>query len=208
VNAIENIFICLAAPLLLALLFLGWNWRRMLLFLLSGMTACLLSAYISTFLAAVLDSDLTLASFEIAPMVEEVMKLLPVLFYLAIFEPKREYALGGVLMVAVGFATFENACFLTQYGSTALLTLMLRGFGTGAMHVVCGAFAAVGLLFLWDRVWLRTVGTLGLLSLSITFHAIFNILVNQPGIVSVVGSLIPMLLTLLYLLLARKKLPV
>ncbi len=203
-SSIENIYVCLAAPLLLSLFFLRRGWRRVLLFLLAGMTVCLLSAYISTFFAVSLGADLSSAAYEISPMVEEVMKLLPVLFYLMIFEPRREHAISGILIIAVGFATFENVCFLTNYGVNELFSLVIRGFGTGAMHVVCGAITSVGLLFLWDQMWLRAVGTIALLSLSITFHAIFNILVNQQGAVSLVGSLIPLLLILLYLLFVRK----
>ncbi len=204
-SSIENVYICLAAPMLLALLFLQPNWRRVLLFVLTGMTACLLSAYISTFLAASIGADLDSAAYEIAPFVEEIMKLLPVLFYLMVFEPQRKHAIGGIQMIAVGFATFENACYLSGYGAENLLALTVRGFGTGAMHVVCGAFTAVGLLFLWDRLWLRAVGTLCLLSLSITFHGIFNILVNQPGPVSVIGSVIPLSVIGVYLAAVRKK---
>ena len=207
-NSIENAYICLAAPILLALLFLRRDWRRILLFFLAGMTVCLLSAYISTFLSASLGADLNTAAYEISPMVEEIMKLLPILFYLMVFEPKREHALGGILMVAVGFATFENACYLSSYGVDELLELVVRGFGTGAMHVVCGASMAAGLLFLWDRLWLRAVGTLSLLSVSITFHAIFNILVNQPGWASAVGSLIPLAMILFWFAFVRKKLRV
>ena len=43
-NYIENTYICLAAPLLLAILCLSGNARRALIFLLSGMSACLFSA--------------------------------------------------------------------------------------------------------------------------------------------------------------------
>ncbi len=87
-----------------------------------------------------------------------------------------------------------------------LFTLLIRGFGTGAMHVVCGAITAVSLLYLWDRLWLRAVGTLGMLSLSITFHAIFNLVVDQPGALSVIGSLVPMLIIFVYIFFVRKKL--
>ncbi len=46
--------------------------------------------------------------------------------------------LAAPLLVAIGFATFENACYLTQNGSANLWLLLIRGFGTGAMHVLCG----------------------------------------------------------------------
>ena len=130
-------------------------------------------------------------------MVEEVLKLLPVLFYLMVFEPKRGYAVSSPMLVAVGFATFENVCFLTSYGSADLLRLVIRGFGTGAMHVVCGMTLAVGLFFLWDQLWLRAVGLFALLCFLIRFHAIFNLFVNQSGAVFWIGSAIPLTVVLL-----------
>ena len=54
------------------------------------MGVCLLSAYINTFLAAVCGADVLAATVEIAPVVEEIMKLLPLAFYLLVFEPKGD----------------------------------------------------------------------------------------------------------------------
>ena len=196
-NYIENIFICLTAPLLTAVICLKGTRRRMLLFLLAGMTACLFSSYISTFLAAVLHADRLSASLEIAPMVEEILKLFPLLFYLMVFEPRIEDAAGSMLMIAAGFATFENVCYLTANGAANMLHLLIRGFATGAMHVVCGAIVSVGLFYLWDRLWLRAVGTIGLLALAVTYHGIFNILVSQTGIAARIGYVIPLLTAIL-----------
>ena len=192
-NYIENIFICLAAPLLIAVLCLNGSRRKMVLFLLTGMTSCLLSSYISTFIAMALAADQLSASLEIAPMVEEIMKLFPLLFYLMVFEPRIEEASGSMLMIAVGFATFENVCYLTTNGAANVLHLLIRGFGTGAMHVVCGALVSFGLFYLWDRLWLRAAGTIGLLSLAITFHGVYNILVSQSDPAAWIGYLIPLL---------------
>ena len=203
-TSIENTYICLAAPLLMAILCLRGEGRRGLIFLLSGMTTCLFSAYVSAFLASVVGTDLTTASHAVAPAVEEVMKSLPLLFYLLVFEPQKKSAINGTLMVAVGFATFENVCFLTSYGTGELLRLAIRGFGTGAMHVVCGVTVALGMAFLWDQAWLRTVGGFGLLCSVITFHAVFNVLVNQTGAVFWTGSAIPLLMLAVYLLFIRK----
>lgn len=204
-NYIENSYICLAAPLLLAILCLRGNGRRSLAFVLSGMTVCLLSAYISTFLAGAAGIDLTTASHEISPAVEEIMKSLPLLFYVLVFEPEKSTVIAGSLLVAVGFATFENVCFLTAYGTSDLLHLLIRGFGTGAMHVVCGMIIAVSLLFLWDRIRLRIAGTFALLCFVVTFHAVFNVFVNQTGIVFWIGSLIPLTVILVYLIFFRNR---
>ena len=70
---IENTYICLAAPMLLAILCMRRDARRYLIFLLAGMTSCLLSAYVSTFVAAAAGIDAATASHEISPVVEEMI---------------------------------------------------------------------------------------------------------------------------------------
>ena len=204
-NYIENTYICLAAPLLLAVICMRKEARRSLSFILSGMTSCLLSAYVSTFLAGVSNCDLAAASYEISPVVEEIMKLLPLLFYLLVFEPEEKTVISGALMISVGFATFENVCFLTSYGTSEFFRLVIRGFGTGAMHVVSGMVIATGMFFLWDQKRLRLVGVFALLCFVITFHAIFNIFVNQNGAIFWIGALIPLVTVLSYLIFFRKK---
>lgn len=206
-NYIENIYICLAAPLLIACLCMRGRGRGMMLFLLAGTTVCLLSSYINTYIAAVIGADTVAASIEIAPMIEEVMKFLPILFFLLVFEPTKEDIIDSVLMTAVGFATFENACYLTGYGAADVVHLLVRGFGTGAMHVVCGFLVALGVLYLWDRVWLQLSGTVGLLAIAMTYHGIYNILVSQTGVAAAIGYLIPMLTLVLTLLFRHDYLP-
>ena len=199
-NYIENIYVCLAAPLLIAAVCMRGRGRTMNLFVLAGMTVCLLSSYINTFIAAAAGVDALTASLEIAPMTEELMKFLPILFFLLVFEPGKEELTGGIIMTAVGFATFENACYLADSGAAQILHLLIRGFGTGAMHVVCGFLIAIGFLYLWDRVWLRLAGTIGLIAIAITYHGIYNILVSQTGAAAMIGYLIPLLTVALALI--------
>ena len=203
---VENIFICLAAPLVIAALCLKGKGRRMMLFLLAGMTACLLSSYISSFLAALQGMDLLSASLELAPIVEELMKFAPLLFYLLIFEPGKAEISDSVLMTAVGFVTFENVCYLTSNGADKILHLLIRGFGTGAMHVVCGFVIAIGIIYLWDRTWLRVAGTVGLLVVAMTYHGVYNILVSQTGVAAIIGYMIPLLTVIISLILRRNRL--
>ena len=204
-NYIENTYVCLAAPMLIAIISLRKEGQRSLFFVLMGMTACLLSAYISSFIAGVMGLELSAAVYELSPVVEEIMKAMPVLFYLLVYEPDKRSAVTCTLMLAVGFATFENICYLTAFGSADLLRLVIRGFSTGAMHIVCGMAVALGLFFLWDQVWLQVVGGFALLCFVITFHAIFNVFVSQTGVIFWVGSLIPLTLVLVYHLFFRKR---
>lgn len=202
-NYIENIFVCLVAPLLITVFWTKGKTRRMMLFLVIGMLTCLLSAYVSNFIATTQGVDNKVATLEFAPFVEEVMKLIPIVFYLIAFEPELHDAADGALMTAIGFATFENVCFLVGSGAGSIFHLFIRGFGTATAHVACALFISLGIYRLWDRDWLKVAGTMALLVVAITFHAIFNILVSQPGIAAIIGYIIPLFTILFSGLFAR-----
>ena len=78
---IENVFICMVSPLLIGALCMGKRKISFFFFCFAGISACMLSAYINTFFAALYRADAFVAAAEIAPVVEEVMKLLPLLFF-------------------------------------------------------------------------------------------------------------------------------
>ena len=54
------------------------------------------------------------------------MKFLPILFYLLVFEPEKESVVVGVFMTAVGFATFENVCYLAQNGAQGVADYLAK----------------------------------------------------------------------------------
>ncbi len=190
---IENIFVCIAGPLLLATLYMGKKYYDIFFFCIAGMGVCLLSAYINTFFAKLYNANFINATTQIAPVVEEVMKLLPLLFYLLVFEQKPDEINKSVLIVATSFATFENICYLIENGAAQLSFILVRGFGTGAMHIVCGAIASYGLVYVWQHGWLRIAGTFGLLGAAITFHAIYNLLIAHGGITQYIAYSLPVL---------------
>lgn len=191
---IENVFICMTSPLLIAALCMGKRQVKFFLFCVAGMGACLLSAYINTFLAALYEADTFAATVEIAPVVEEVMKLLPLLFYLLVFEPGTERIKIAAVTCALSFATFENICYLIQNGAGHFSFIFFRGIGTGAMHVICGAIVGGGLAYVWRRTWLKIAGTCGLLGAAITFHATYNLLIAYGGVVQYIAYILPVLI--------------
>ena len=191
---IENIFLCMVSPLLVAALCMGRRQLRFFLFCIAGMGVCLLSAYINTFLAAVCQADALAATAEIAPVVEELMKLLPLVFYLLVFELEGNKIKVAAITVALAFATFENVCYLIQNGADRFSFIFFRGFGTGAMHVLCGLIVGGGLAYTWRRTWLKIVGTCGLLGAAITLHAIYNLLIAYGGAAQYIAYALPVLL--------------
>ena len=191
---IENVFACIAAPLLVAALCAGRGHARFFIFAIAGMSACLLSAYVNTFFAALLDASLLEATAEIAPVVEEIMKLLPLVFYLLVFEPEGDRIRAAILVTAVGFATFENVCYLIENGAEDLGFLLIRGFGTGAMHIVCGVIVGYGMVYVWPRGALRAAGSCALLGTAVVFHGVYNLLASYGGRVQYVAYALPLLL--------------
>ena len=65
--------------------------------------------------------------------------------------------------------------------------------------MISAALIGIGLMLLWDRLYLRIAGMFGLLSLAIIFHAIYNLLVSQKGLAAWIGYVIPLTATAAYL---------
>ena len=107
-------------------------------------------------------------------------------------------------MVAASFATFENVCYLTQNGADQILFLLIRGFGTGAMHVVCGNVYGGVLRPVWDSRPLRAACLFALLCVAIIYHAIYNLLVSAGGTPQLIAYFVPLPTALCFRLLARK----
>lgn len=191
---IENIYICLTIPLLLSLLFRrGESWL-FTLFVTIGMSVCLLGAYVSSFCMGIHDVDAVAAAIEITPVCEEFMKLLPLLFYFQIFEPEHEKLPSAAIAIAVGFATFENVCYLTEHGADDFYFLLVRGLSAGALHILCGILSGYGISYAFRQRWLALTGTVGILGFCIGLHAIYNLLITAEGYWKMAGYLFPSVL--------------
>lgn len=191
---IENVFLCLAIPLILSLFFTEGRGRRFTLFMTLGMGICLLSAYVSSFFMVYYGTSATVTAIEITPVCEEVMKLLPLLFFFLIFEPEAKELPGVAISIAVGFATFENVCCLVENGAANFTFLLIRGISAGALHILCGIFTGFAISYLFRRRWLALTGTVGVLGACVGFHAIYNLLVTAQGAWRTAGYLFPSLL--------------
>ena len=203
---IENIFLCIAVPMLLSLPFFGRRQRSMTLFILLGMGMCLLSAYVNSFFMAYFDVSPRSAAVEITTVCEEILKLLPTLLYYLIFEPDKRELPQGAIAVSMGFATFENICFLTENGARDIFYMLIRGISAGALHILCGVIIGYGIAYVFQRRYLALTGSMGLLGACIVFHAIFNLLITAGGVWKSAGCFFPAAL-LLCLYAVRRILP-
>ena len=193
----ENVLICIMVPLLIALMFLQGSARRFVASFLSGMAACLLAAYVGGYLELISGMGAENTSVFLSPIVEETMKLLPALFYLMLFEPKDTELLLVAVGIGTGFATFENCCYVLSKGAQSLAYVLIRGSVVGVMHLVSMVALAVGLHLLKRYKVFTLAGIIGALSLAMTFHATYNLLVSKPGAATYLGYALPLLGALL-----------
>lgn len=188
---IENVFICLAIPLILSLFFLRGSNRRLTIFRILGMVMCLLSAYVNSFFMGYYHVDPVTTAVEISPMCEEALKLIPLLMYHWIFEPKPQKLPEAAVAIGVGFATFENVCYLAQNGAENFSHLLIRGISAGALHILCGILCGFGISYVFCHRWLFLTGTVGVFGFVSGFHAIYNLLTTTDGTWRMVGYLLP-----------------
>lgn len=189
----ENILLCIAVPLILSLVFVRGDVRRFVAAFLLGMGVCLLSAYIGGFLNLITGMGENETSVFLSPVVEELMKLLPLIFFLGLFSPEDRTLTMLAIAIGAGFATFENCCFILTNGAGSITYVLIRGLAVGVMHIV-----SILALSIWFVVAKRLKAfslpaIIGGLSLAMIFHALYNLLVSEPGVSRIIGYLLPLL---------------
>ena len=194
----ENILFCISIPLLLTAIYTRGAARRSISAFLVGMVTCLLSSYISGYLTLLTDMELNASAVYISPTTEEIMKLLPLLFFLLVFRPREMTLVTFAISLGAGFATFENCCYLLATGSESLAFTLVRGLAVGVMHIVCMLAMSLSLIMVRRYRVFSFSTVVGCLSLSVVFHALYNLLVSAPGIPSYIGYGLPILTALAF----------
>jgi len=200
------IFLCFAAPLALMLPLLRGQSRRLVAFMLLGAAIAVSAAEINTALQELLHLSSPELSLRVTPVTEELLKAIPVLLYAVFGSDDRKKLLPLAMAVGIGFAISENAWHLLGSGTGISLGLaLLRGVSTSLMHSMCTFLVGCGMIFVKKQKKLFYTGTFGLLTVAVTFHATFNLLLVSPWYLA--GLLLPIVVYLVaQAILARQKL--
>ena len=127
----------------------------------------------------------------VTPITEEILKALPVLIYAMMLSDKKETLFTASMATGIGFAVLENAYYLLNDASFNMLDAIIRAFGTGLMHGMCTLLVGVGISFAKKRSKIFIVATFALLSTAITYHGIYNMLVQSDY--QIIGFLLPII---------------
>ena len=200
-NLIYILFACIAGPLLLMLGVVDKKARPPLAYLLVGLFLALLASELNGVLVNKLSVSYYTVTTTVTPISEEVLKLIPVLFYATVFSDDRKTLLNISAAEGMGFAVLENTFILLQAPQSAtILWALIRGFGTGLMHSLCTLIVGIGISYVKKKRKLFYTGTFAALSVAIIYHAIFNSLViSQYQYVGIVLPIVTYLIIVYFL---------
>ena len=182
-NMIYILFICMVAPLLLSLPLIKKSSRGIMIFILTGIGVALFISEINGLLLRLMNNNVAYVTTTITPVTEEIIKALPILLYAFVITDKRDKLITASFAVGIGFALFENTYILTQAAANVSIGwAIIRGFSTALMHGICTAAIGFGMSFVRKRKKLFYCGTIALLLLAVTYHGIFNMLVQSESL--------------------------
>lgn len=188
-HIIYTLFVAISIPILLMALLVDKKSRLPIVFILIGIFVSVFASEVNGLLVKLLAMDMYSVTIIVNPVTEELLKMLPILYYALVISDKKEKLFTASMAIGIGFAVLENAYYLLSYPNFSLLSAVIRAFGAGLMHGMCTLLVGVGISFVKKKRKLFAVGTFGFLSTAIVYHGIYNILIQSKY--SIVGALLP-----------------
>lgn len=188
-DMIYILFVSVFVPILLMANLIEKKARLPIVFVLAGIFISVFAAELNGVLRQMLPLNNYELTIIVTPMTEEVLKALPVLFYALVISDKQERLFTASMATGIGFAVLENAYYLLTSRYWNVLDAVARAFGTGLMHGMCTLLVGVGIVFVKKKRKIFWVGTFALLSTAITYHGIYNMLVQSQY--EIIGYLLP-----------------
>ncbi len=174
-------FICVTVPMLFLLPVIKDRFAKTVVgFVIIGVFCCLLVSELNGLLLRALNNDYVYITTAFTPITEELVKAVPILFFAFVFSDNREKLLSLGFSLGIGFAILENIVILLQnFSSVSLFWALIRGFGSALMHGICTGVVGLGLHFIHQKKKLFLPGSFALLVMSMTYHSIYNTLVQS-----------------------------
>ena len=188
-NLIYMLFVSIFVPILLMAGLVEKKARQPIVFVLIGIFVSVFASEVNGIMVALLSMSTFEITIIVTPITEEILKAIPILLFAVVLSAKKEALFTASMAVGIGFAVLENAFYLLSYSSFNMFDAIIRAFGAGLMHGMCTLLVCVGILFVKKKRKLFVVGTFAMLSTAITYHGIYNMLVQSDY--QIIGYLLP-----------------
>ena len=188
-SLIYILFVSVFIPILLMACLIEKKARQPIIFVLIGIFISVFAAEVNGLIRSLSSMSTFEITIVVTPITEEVLKAIPILVFATVLCAKKEALFTASMAVGIGFAVLENAYYLLNHPTFNMVDAIIRAFGTGLMHGMCTLLVGVGISFVKKKSKIFVVGTFALLSTAITYHGIYNMLVQSDYMA--VGFLLP-----------------
>ena len=179
-NLILCLFVCLVIPIGMSGLVLENKSRSLVLFMVFGMFMCLFAGQVNGLLQELTGIGTYELTTSVTPVVEEILKGIPILAFYFLVKPNRQYMLECAIMVGIGFSLIENGYILLSNAESITFAMALfRGLGSAMLHVVTTMSLGFGISLFGIRKKTLFTGTYAILLATMVFHGIYNMLVQS-----------------------------
>ncbi len=166
--------------------------RSVLVAVLAGVLAALASYSVNVWLRPALALDITPYARYVAPVIEEVLKALYIVWLLS--RNKVGFVVDAAIYgfaLGTGFAFLENLYYVNLRPDAHIWIWVVRGFGTAVMHGAATAIVAMVARTLHNRATsFRPHLMLPGLAVAIVLHSLYNHLLLQPLLATAVIAMV------------------
>lgn len=199
---ITAIFLGIIVPIMFLIVILKGENRLVMIFFGWGLIAFMLSFTVNNAILAAQGMDIRALSMTWAPVVEELLKALPLVYFFLSSKERHFPVVYFAFAAGIGFSILENCTYLLDnFGSAAspVYYIVLRSITTSLLHGILTAVIGYGIMLLRRLNVLKFPLLFGLFSVAVILHALFNIYTGSD--LKIVGLLMPILLYLIGLVL-------
>ena len=189
-NLIYILFVSMFIPIMLMALLVDKKSRFPIIFVLAGIFISVFASEVNGFIRNITNYEITKFVILVTPITEEILKALPIFYLALLITDKKEKLFTASMATGIGFAILENAYYLLQSPTSfKMLDAIIRAFGAGLMHGMCTLLIGVGVSLAKKKRKMFAVSIFALLSTAITYHSIYNMLIQSEY--SILGALLP-----------------
>ncbi len=192
---IQAIFLGTIIPLIFLIIVLKGENRLMMAFFSWGLIAFVLSLSVNNLI--VRQSGITVSQLSVtwAPVVEEFFKALPLVCFLFMSKNTTRPVIYFAMASGIGFSIQENFLYLfSSIGSdgSPVFFIVIRSITACLMHGIATAIIGYGISVIIKIRTMTLPLLFGLFSLSVTFHALFNLYIGSS--LKLLGMVLPVVI--------------
>jgi RsiW-degrading membrane proteinase PrsW (M82 family) len=169
-------------------------------FFILGGIACLLAFRINSYLIPATNMTEREGLILIAPIIEELLKAIPILFFAFVFiksKPEKLFPLS--FATGLGYAVLDNIFYVMNHGNEDMIFTFFRGVSLSTMHIICAVILGYGLISMAKEKLLILPGSLSLLCAAFALHGVYNLFVSMTNwsLWQMIGYILPVVIAAL-----------